>query len=71
MRLKSSAVITGVGGYVPDNILNNSDLEKMVETNSEWIVSRTGIRERRILTDKSLANSDMAHWAVKGLHQYT
>jgi len=67
MRLKSSAVITGVGGYVPDNILSNSDLEKMVETNSEWIVSRTGIRERRILTDKSLATSDMATWAIKDL----
>jgi len=67
MRLKSSAVITGVGGYVPDNILSNSDLEKMVETNGEWIVSRTGIRERRILTDKSLATSDMATWAIKDL----
>jgi 3-oxoacyl-[acyl-carrier-protein] synthase-3 len=71
MRLKSSAVITGVGGYVPDNILNNSDLEKMVDTNSEWIVSRTGIRERRILNDKSLATSDMATWAVKNLLETT
>jgi len=67
MRLKSSAVITGVGGYVPDSILSNSDLEKMVDTNSEWIVSRTGIKERRILTDKSLATSDMATFAIKNL----
>jgi 3-oxoacyl-[acyl-carrier-protein] synthase-3 len=71
MRLKSNAVITGVGGYVPDNILSNSDLEKMVETNSEWIVSRTGIKERRILADKSLATSDMASWAVKNLLENT
>jgi len=67
MALKSSAVITGVGGYVPDNILTNSDLEKMVETNSDWIVSRTGIKERRILADRTLATSDMAAFAVKNL----
>jgi 3-oxoacyl-[acyl-carrier-protein] synthase-3 len=67
MRLKSSAVITGVGGFVPDTILSNSDLEKMVETNSEWIVSRTGIKERRILTDPTQATSDMAVAAVKNL----
>ncbi|MEZ2334822.1 beta-ketoacyl-ACP synthase III [Mucilaginibacter sp. RCC_168] len=67
MKLKSSAVITGIGGYVPDSILSNSDLEKMVDTNSEWIVSRTGIKERRILTDKTLATSDMATWAIKNL----
>jgi 3-oxoacyl-[acyl-carrier-protein] synthase-3 len=67
MRLKSNAVITGVGGFVPDNILNNSDLERMVDTNSEWIVSRTGIKERRILNDPSLATSDMAAYAVKDL----
>jgi 3-oxoacyl-[acyl-carrier-protein] synthase-3 len=67
MALKSSAVITGVGGYVPDNILTNSDLEKMVETNSDWIISRTGIKERRILADRSMATSDMAAFAVKNL----
>ena len=71
MKLKSSAVITGVGGYVPDSVLSNSDLEKMVETNSEWIVSRTGIKERRILTDKTLATSDMANWAIKNLLENT
>lgn len=67
MRLKSNAVITGVGGFVPDNILSNSDLENMVDTNSEWIVSRTGIKERRILNDPLLATSDMATYAVKNL----
>ncbi|SEO95062.1 beta-ketoacyl-ACP synthase III [Mucilaginibacter sp. AW1-7] len=71
MRLKSNAVITGVGGFVPDNILSNSDLEKMVDTNSDWIVSRTGIKERRILTDPTLATSDMAVAAVKNLLENT
>jgi len=42
------AAITAVSGYVPSEILSNSDLEKMVDTNDEWIVSRTGIKERRI-----------------------
>jgi 3-oxoacyl-[acyl-carrier-protein] synthase-3 len=48
MGVKNSARIVGMGSYVPTKILKNSDLEKMVETNDEWIVSRTGIRERRI-----------------------
>ena len=43
------AIISGVGHYVPDKILSNSDLEKMVDTNDEWITTRTGIKERRIL----------------------
>jgi len=43
------AAITGVGGYVPDYILTNQELETMVETSDEWITSRTGIKERRIL----------------------
>ena len=43
------AAITAVQGAVPEKILSNSDLEKMVDTNDEWIVSRTGIRERRII----------------------
>jgi len=43
------AVIKGVSGYVPDQILSNADLEKMMDTNDEWITSRTGIRERRVM----------------------
>src|SRR4026208_1551130 len=45
------AAITAVGGYVPDYVLTNSELEKMVDTSDEWIVSRTGIKERRISRD--------------------
>jgi len=52
---------------VPETILTNHDLEKMVDTNSEWIISRTGIHERRILNDDSLATSDLATMAVKRL----
>jgi len=59
-----SAVISGVGSYVPDRVLTNADLEKMVDTNDEWIVSRTGIRERRIL-EEGKATSDMAVEAGK------
>ena len=46
---KISAVITGVGGYVPDYILNNEELSRMVDTNDEWIMTRVGIKERHIL----------------------
>ena len=45
------AIITGIGHYVPDRKLTNKDLEKMVDTNDEWITTRTGIKERRILED--------------------
>lgn len=62
---KINAAITCVGGYVPEDILSNVDLEKMVDTNDEWIYSRTGIKERRILKDPSKATSDMAAEAVK------
>lgn len=58
------AVITGVGHYVPPKVLSNKDLEKMVETNDEWIVSRTGIKERRILEGKKGA-SYMGHLASR------
>lgn len=59
-----SASIIGTGAYVPERILSNAELEKLVETNNEWIVSRTGIRERRIAaTDQS--TSDMAAEAAK------
>ena len=46
---KITAAITAVGKYIPDDVLTNADLEKMVDTNDEWIISRTGIKERRIL----------------------
>jgi 3-oxoacyl-[acyl-carrier-protein] synthase III len=59
------ATITAVSHYVPEKILSNSDLEKMVETNDEWIRARTGIRERRIL--KKGATSDLAIKAVQQL----
>lgn len=61
------AAITAVNGYVPDYILTNQELETMVDTNDEWIVTRTGIRERRILKDPTKATSDLAVPAVKGL----
>lgn len=61
------AAITAVNGYVPDYVLTNQELETMVDTNDEWIVTRTGIRERRILKDPSKATSDLAVPAVKGL----
>lgn len=62
---KITAAITGVQGYVPDNIVTNEDLAKFVDTTDEWIMTRTGIRERRILKDG--ASSDMAAAAVKQL----
>ena len=60
-----TAAITGVQGYLPDNIVTNDDLAKIVDTSDEWILSRTGISERRIMKDG--ASSDMAAEAVKGL----
>lgn len=63
------AAITAVGGYVPDYVLTNAELEKIVETTDEWIQSRTGIRERRILKGEGLGTSDMATEAVKDLLQ--
>ncbi|MEY5041307.1 MAG: hypothetical protein RLZZ414_855 [Bacteroidota bacterium] len=62
---KINAAITAVGGYIPEDVLSNKDLEKIVDTNDEWIFSRTGIKERRILKDPSKATSDMAAEAVK------
>jgi 3-oxoacyl-[acyl-carrier-protein] synthase-3 len=60
MYQKINAAITAVGGYVPETKLTNSDLEKMVDTNDEWIRTRTGIEERRILKGEGLGASDMA-----------
>lgn len=59
------AAITSVSGYVPDYVLSNSELETMVDTTDEWIVSRTGIKERRILKGEGLGSSDMGAEAVK------
>src|ERR1051325_2832073 len=67
MNKKITAAITAVGGYVPENKLTNADLEKMVDTNDEWIRTRTGVEERRILKGEGLATSDMVVPAVKEL----
>jgi 3-oxoacyl-[acyl-carrier-protein] synthase III len=67
MRTKISAAITAIGAYVPDYILTNAELEKMVDTNDEWIRSRTGIEERRILKGEGKGTSDMVVPAVKQL----
>lgn len=67
--MKTTAAITGVQGYLPDNIVTNDDLAKIVDTNDEWITTRTGIKERRIL--KEGGSSDMATEAVKGLLEKT
>ncbi|MDZ4072741.1 MAG: beta-ketoacyl-ACP synthase III [Sediminibacterium sp.] len=61
---KITASITAVGGYVPEDKLTNFDLEKMVDTNDEWIRTRTGIEERRILKEPGKGSSDMAVPAV-------
>jgi len=68
---KIRAAITGIQGYVPDYILNNKELETMVETNDEWILSRTGISERRILKGEGKGLSDMAVEALNGLLKKT
>jgi len=64
---KITAAITGVGGYVPEYRLTNAELETMVDTNDEWIQSRTGVIERRILKGEGLGSSDMAVEAIKDL----
>jgi 3-oxoacyl-[acyl-carrier-protein] synthase-3 len=68
---KVRAAITGVQGWVPEDRLTNQDLEKLVDTSDEWIQSRTGIRERRILRTPGWATSDMATEAVRGLLEKT
>ena len=67
---KINAAITGIQGYVPDYILDNKELEKLVDTNDEWIVSRTGIKERRILKGVK-GSSDLGAEAIKGLLKKT
>jgi 3-oxoacyl-[acyl-carrier-protein] synthase-3 len=65
MSEKIRAIVTAVGRYLPDYVLTNKELEGMVETNDEWIRSRTGIAERRILKDPDKATSYMATQAGK------
>ena len=64
---KTRAAITGVFGYVPDYVLTNKELEVMVDTTDEWIQTRTGIQERRILKGEGKGTSDMGAAAVLGL----
>ena len=68
---KIKAAITGVGGYIPPDILDNVELSSMVDTSDEWIMQRIGIRERRILKEKGKATSYMGTKAVKELLKKT
>jgi 3-oxoacyl-[acyl-carrier-protein] synthase-3 len=68
---KLRASITGVGGYVPDYILNNEELSKMVDTSDEWIMTRVGIKERRILKTPGLGTSELGLKAVLQLLEKT
>ncbi len=65
------AAITGVCGYVPPDVLTNAELSRMVDTSDEWILERTGIKERRILKGKGLGTSHMGAEAVRGLLEKT
>ena len=66
-----NAIITGVAGYVPDYVLTNEELSRMVDTNDEWIMTRVGIKERRILSEEGLGTSYMARKAAKALLKKT
>lgn len=68
---KINATITGIGGYVPDYILTNEELSRMVDTSDEWITTRVGIKERRILKEEGLGSSYMGRKAAKQLLQKT
>ena len=68
---KINAIITGVGGYVPEYILDNEELSRMVDTSDEWIMTRVGIKQRHILTEEGLGTSYMARKAAKELLQKT
>ncbi len=68
---KINAAITGVGAYVPEYILTNDEISKMVDTSDEWIMTRIGIKERRILKKKGLGSSDMGTKAVINLLEKT
>ena len=66
MSHRIAAKITGVAGYVPPKVMTNADFEKIVETNDEWIRTRTGIRERHVV-EKGMASSHLATEAAKAL----
>lgn len=66
-----NAVITGIGGYVPEDVLTNDDISKMVDTTDEWIMTRVGIKERRILKDPTRGVSFMGVQAMKELFRKT
>ena len=68
---KLNAVITAVGGYVPDYVLTNDELSRMVDTNDEWIMTRVGIKERRILKGDNKGPSDMAALAIEEIFAKT
>lgn len=68
---KINAVITGVGGYVPDYVLTNDELSHMVDTNDEWIMSRIGVKERHILNEEGLGTAYMARKASRELMRKT
>lgn len=68
---KTLAAITGVQGYVPETVLTNADLEEMVDTTDEWITSRTGIKERRILRGEGKGFTEMGYRAVEMLLEKT
>lgn len=68
---KINAIITGIGGYVPDYVLNNEELSRMVDTSDEWIMTRVGIKERHILTEEGLGTSYLARKAAKQLLKKT
>jgi 3-oxoacyl-[acyl-carrier-protein] synthase III len=69
--IRNNAVITGIEGYVPDYILNNDEISRMVDTSDEWIMQRVGIKERRILKGEGLASSDMGAEAARRLLKKT
>ena len=68
---KINAVITGIGGYVPEDVLTNEDISRMVDTTDEWIMTRVGIKERRILRGEGRGTSYMAIRAVNQLLEKT
>ena len=65
------AIITGIEAYLPDYVLTNDELATMVDTSDEWIMSRVGIKERRILKEDGLGTSFMGEQAVKKLLEST
>ncbi|WP_290845184.1 beta-ketoacyl-ACP synthase III [Flavobacterium sp.] len=68
---KTTARISGIGGFVPDTILDNAQLEQMVDTSDLWITSRTGIKQRRIVGNDDFATSDLAAKAIANLFENT